>query len=76
MDAVFVSIHHFSDFYKKCINNKMGMECCASWSKSSLIPMSLPTEILENPEEKIKFSEAASLYKRKQWYWYQGSDQG
>lgn len=27
MDAVFVSIHHFSDFYKKYINNKMGMEC-------------------------------------------------
>ena len=27
MDAMFVSIHHFNDFYNKCINNKMGMEC-------------------------------------------------
>ena len=27
MDAVFVSIHRFNDFSKKCIKNKMGMEC-------------------------------------------------
>ena len=27
MDAIFVSIHNFNDFYNKCNDNNTGVEC-------------------------------------------------